>query len=82
MAHSEGNGQRSRSVTWWIHSGGRNREPWSEGDIVATDQEYQNALDKADARGWEALNKVEQELVKKLMNETSQRGNRARRLFG
>jgi hypothetical protein len=48
---------------------------------VATDREYQNALDKADARGWEALNKDEQDLVKRLMNETSQRGNRARRLF-
>ena len=48
---------------------------------MATDQEYQNALDKADARGWEALDKHEQELVKKLMHESGQRGNRARRLF-
>ncbi|MDX6279897.1 MAG: hypothetical protein QOH03_968 [Kribbellaceae bacterium] len=48
---------------------------------MATEHEYEKALDKADARGWEALDSVEKDLVKRLMKETGHRGNRVRRLF-
>lgn len=52
-----------------------------EGVRVATKEQYDKAIAKAEAFGWSKLNKQEQELIKSAAKQMGDMGNRARNIF-
>lgn len=54
----------------------------SERERVPTKQEYERVVIKAEVRGLGSLNDTELHLLKKLVNEISDLGSRARKLVG
>ncbi|MGV9747283.1 hypothetical protein ACWDTG_20565 [Rhodococcus zopfii] len=52
------------------------------GDVdMATAEQYEKALAKAELMGYSKLDQIEKDLIKRLVNESGSRGNRARKLF-
>lgn len=48
---------------------------------MATADEYEKVLTKAEMRGVGSLNSMEKDMLKRLLNESGPRGNRARRVL-
>ncbi|MDQ1737026.1 MAG: hypothetical protein QOH56_3277 [Pseudonocardiales bacterium] len=52
---------------------------WEGQKVVATAQEYERVLLKADLSGLASLNSQEKEMLRRLVNQAGSMGNRARK---
>jgi hypothetical protein len=55
--------------------------PKKKGHTMATAEEYEKVLGKAEMRGVGSLSSVEKDMLKRLLSESGARGNRARKIL-